>query len=100
LQDTKILIDAAESDPFVDCQCLAPVIERLHQGMGRDEYNTARFLVAGRPSPLMAMQATDALEQDVGRGEITDHQVGIYIEALLECLGANDDQRSTRAAWA
>ena len=40
----------------------------------------------------MTMQPTDALQQQVDRGDIADHDVEVDVERLLQHLRANHDQ--------
>ena len=40
----------------------------------------------------MAVQTADALEQQVDRGQVGDHDVHVDVEGLLDDLGADDDE--------
>ncbi|MFG1395129.1 hypothetical protein V5F76_20025 [Xanthobacter agilis] len=45
----------------------------------------------------MAMEAAEALEQDIDRREIGDQKVGVDVEALLQRLCAHEDHGAVRA---
>jgi hypothetical protein len=44
----------------------------------------------------MAVQPPNALQQNVHRRKVRNKQIGVDIEALLQCLSANEDQRPAR----
>jgi hypothetical protein len=48
------------------------------------------------PHPVVAVQPPDSLQQHIHRRKVGYKQIGVDVEALLQCLGANKDQR---AAW-
>src|SRR5690606_10066825 len=89
---------AAQSDASEGSQRFAPAIEGLHEGVRRYQYNATGTLVAGRSRSIVTMQAAYTLEQHVGRSKVGNHEVGVYVEALFQSLGANDDQRTAGTA--
>ena len=46
---------------------------------------------SGRPLPLVTVQASHALEDQVDGCEVGDEQVEVYVEGLLDDLGGDDD---------
>ena len=46
---------------------------------------------SGRPPPLVTVQASHALEDQVDGSEVSDEQVEVDVEGLLDDLGGDDD---------
>lgn len=49
------------------------------------------------PRAPMAMQTSDALQQNIHRAKIRDQQICAKIQRLLKCLGADYDAPARRA---
>ena len=88
-------------DPEVGIDAAQPVRLAVDEGrevaLGRHEDDAARIDKAVGASAIgMPVQAADALQEHIHRAQIGDQEVGVDVEALLERLGADDDE-STRA---
>ena len=61
------------------------------------QHNAPRRLETARARQFVAMQASDALQKDIDRTQISDEQISVDVEALFQSLRADDDHAAPGA---
>ena len=94
-------IHAAERGPA--CQSAKAVFRHLRQrieALRRCQDDGPRLVEARWPPAVVAMQAADALQQNIHRREVSHQQVGVDIQGLLQRLRPDHDHPAARRAFA